>query len=54
MNVTFHALGSFTAAAIFSLRTIESNIYHILILVICFILIYAYRKRFFNFWENKK
>ena len=35
-------------------RSLESNIYYISILLICFGLIYAYRKQFFRFWEDKK
>lgn len=34
-------------------RTIESAFYHISFLLICFGLLYAYRKSILKFWENK-
>lgn len=34
-------------------RGLESAIYHISFLLICFSLLYAYRKNIFKFWENK-
>jgi hypothetical protein len=34
-------------------QAVESNIYHILVLLICLGLLHAYRKRFFRFWKIK-
>ena len=34
-------------------RGLESAVYHISFLLICFSLIYVYRKSVFKFWENK-